>query len=339
MTLPIEKRPIILTGDRTTGPLHLGHYVGSLRNRVALQHTHQQFLLLADTQALTDNAHDPDRVRRSVLEVAFDYLAVGIDPAETTICLQSALPALAELTMLYLNFVTVGRLERNPTIKTEIQLRGFERDIPAGFLCYPVAQAADITAFKATIVPVGEDQAPLIEQTNEIVRRLNRQVGREVLPEAEAMIPIVGRLPGVDGKAKMSKSQGNAIPLSASSDDIRQAVRRMYTDPDHLRATDPGKVEGNVVFTYLDAFAEDRDFVEELKARYRRGGLGDMAVKRHLEDVLQALLAPIRERRASYASDPGYVLDVLQRGTLKAKERTEATLAEVRAALGLFTFT
>jgi len=339
MTLPIEKRPIILTGDRTTGPLHLGHYVGSLRNRVALQHTHQQFLLLADTQALTDNAHDPDRVRRSVLEVAFDYLAVGIDPAETTICLQSALPALAELTMMYLNFVTVGRLERNPTIKTEIQLRGFERDIPAGFLCYPVAQAADITAFKATIVPVGEDQAPLIEQTNEIVRRLNRQVGREVLPEAEAMIPIVGRLPGVDGKAKMSKSQGNAIPLSASSDDIRQAVRRMYTDPDHLRATDPGKVEGNVVFTYLDAFAEDRDFVEELKARYRRGGLGDMAVKRHLEDVLQALLAPIRERRASYASDPGYVLDVLQRGTLKAKERTEATLAEVRAALGLFTFT
>lgn len=339
MTLPIEKRPIILTGDRTTGPLHLGHYVGSLRNRVALQHTHQQFLLLADTQALTDNAHDPDRVRRSVLEVAFDYLAVGIDPAETTICLQSALPALAELTMMYLNFVTVGRLERNPTIKTEIQLRGFERDIPAGFLCYPVAQAADITAFKATIVPVGEDQAPLIEQTNEIVRRLNRQVGREVLPEAEAMIPIVGRLPGVDGKAKMSKSQGNAIPLSASSDDIRQAVHRMYTDPDHLRATDPGKVEGNVVFTYLDAFAEDRDFVEELKARYRRGGLGDMAVKRHLEDVLQALLAPIRERRASYASDPGYVLDVLQRGTLKAKERTEATLAEVRAALGLFTFT
>ncbi len=193
-----------------------------------------------------------------MLEVAFDYLAVGIDPAETTICLQSALPALAELTMMYLNFVTVGRLERNLTIKTEIQLRGFERDIPAGFLCYPVAQAADITAFKATIVPVGEDQAPLIEQTNEIVRRLNRQVGREVLPEAEAMIPIVGRLPGVDGKAKMSKSQGNAIPLSASSDDIRQAVRRMYTDPDHLRATDPGKVEGNVVFTYLDAFAEDR---------------------------------------------------------------------------------
>ncbi|AYG61421.1 tryptophan--tRNA ligase [Rhizobium jaguaris] len=339
MSSPIDNRPVILTGDRTTGPLHLGHYVGSLRNRVALQHSHRQFLLLADTQALTDNAHDPDRIRRNVLEVAFDYLAVGIDPAATTICVQSALPALAELTLLYLNFVTVGRLERNPTIKTEIQLRGFERDIPVGFLCYPVAQAADITAFKATLVPVGEDQAPLIEQTNEIVRRLNRQVGRDVLPEAEAMIPMVGRLPGIDGKAKMSKSQGNAIPLSASPDDIRQAVRGMFTDPDHLRAVDPGKVEGNVVFTYLDAFAEDKDFVEELKARYRKGGLGDMVVKRQLENILQALLAPIRERRKRFAGDPGYVLDMLRQGTLRAKERTEATFAELRAALGLFTFT
>ncbi|MDL2405680.1 tryptophan--tRNA ligase [Rhizobium calliandrae] len=339
MSSPIDNRPVILTGDRTTGPLHLGHYVGSLRNRVALQHSHRQFLLLADTQALTDNAHDPDRISRNVLEVAFDYLAVGIDPAVTTICVQSALPALSELTLLYLNFVTVARLERNPTIKTEIQARGFERDIPAGFLCYPVAQAADITAFKATIVPVGEDQAPLIEQTNEIVRRLNRQVGREVLPEAEAMIPTVGRLPGVDGKAKMSKSQGNAISLYASPDDIRQAVRAMYTDPKHLRAADPGKVEGNVVFTYLDAFAEDKDLVEGLKARYRRGGLGDMVVKRHLEDMLQALLAPIRERRALYAADPGHVLDVLRQGTARAKERTEATFAELRAALGLFTFT
>jgi tryptophanyl-tRNA synthetase len=339
MSPPIDSRPVILTGDRPTGPLHLGHYAGSLRNRVALQHSDRQYLLLADTQALTDNADDPDRVRRNVLEVAFDYLAVGIDPAETTICLQSALPALAELTLLYLNFVTVGRLERNPTIKTEIQLLGFERDIPAGFLCYPVSQAADITAFKATIVPVGEDQAPLIEQTNEIVRRLNRQVGREILFEAEAMIPAVGRLPGVDGKAKMSKSQGNAIPLSASPDDIREAVLRMYTDPDHLRAADPGKVEGNVVFTYLDAFAEDRDLVEGLKARYRKGGLGDMTVKRHLEDVLQALLAPIRERRARYAGDPAYVLDLLRQGTLKARERTEATVAELRAALGLFILT
>src|SRR5712671_5605436 len=223
--------PVILTGDRTTGPLHLGHYAGSLKNRIALQATHRQYLLLADTQALTDNAHDPGRVRDNVLEIATDYLAVGIDPDLTTICLQSHLPALAELTLLYLNFVTVARLERNPTIKDEIQARGFGRDIPAGFLCYPVAQAADITAFKATVVPVGEDQAPLIEQTNEIVRRINRQVGRDVLLEAKALIPAIGRLPGVDGKSKMSKSQGNAIPLSATPDQISEAVRRMFTDP------------------------------------------------------------------------------------------------------------
>ena len=339
MSSSIDTRPVILTGDRTTGPLHLGHYAGSLKSRVALQRSHRQFLLLADTQALTDNAHDPEKVRRNVLEVAFDYLAVGIDPAETTICVQSALPALAELTLLYLNFVTVGRLERNPTIKTEIQLRGFERDIPAGFLCYPVSQAADITAFKATIVPVGEDQAPLIEQTNEIVRRFNRQVGRDILVEAQAMVPVVGRLPGVDGKAKMSKSQGNAIPLSASPDDISDAVRRMYTDPDHVRASDPGKIEGNAVFTYLDAFCDDRQLVEELKARYRQGGLGDVTVKRYLEDILQALLAPIRERRARYAAEPDYVMRILREGTLRARERTEATLAELRAALGLFILT
>ncbi|MGV1756479.1 tryptophan--tRNA ligase [Rhizobium sp. A22-96] len=339
MSSSIDTRPVILTGDRTTGPLHLGHYAGSLKSRVALQRSHRQFLLLADTQALTDNAHDPEKVRRNVLEVAFDYLAVGIDPLETTICLQSALPALAELTLLYLNFVTVSRLERNPTIKIEIQLRGFERDVPAGFLCYPVAQAADITAFRATVVPVGEDQAPLIEQTNEIVRRLNRQVGRDILVEAEAMIPAVGRLPGVDGKAKMSKSQGNAISLSASPDEITDAVRRMYTDPTHLRASDPGKIEGNVVFTYLDAFCDDGQLLEDLKERYRRGGLGDITVKRYLEDILQALLAPIRERRARYAAEPGYVLDILREGSLKAKERTEATLAELRAALGLFTLT
>ena len=339
MSSPIDNRPVILTGDRTTGPLHLGHYVGSLKSRVALQRSHRQFLLLADTQALTDNAHDPEKVRRNVLEVAFDYLAVGIDPTQTTICVQSALPALAELTLLYMNFVTVSRLERNPTIKTEIQLRGFERDVPAGFLCYPVAQAADITAFKATVVPVGEDQAPLIEQTNEIVRRLNRQVGREILVEAEAVVPAVGRLPGVDGKAKMSKSQGNAIPLSASPDDIRDAVRRMYTDPEHVRANDPGKIEGNVVFTYLDAFCYDRQLVDELKARYQRGGLGDVAAKRYLEDILQALLAPIRARRVRYAAEPDYVMGILREGTLRARERTEATLAELRAALGLFTLT
>ncbi|ASW08147.1 tryptophan--tRNA ligase [Rhizobium sp. 11515TR] len=339
MHSPTDTRPVILTGDRTTGPLHLGHYVGSLKSRVALQHSHRQFLLLADSQALTDNAHDPEKIRRNVLEVATDYLAVGIDPTLTTICVQSALPALAELTLLYLNFVTVSRLERNPTIKTEIQLRGFERDVPAGFLCYPVAQAADITAFKATVVPVGEDQAPLIEQTNEIVRRLNRQIGRDVLVEAAALVPTVGRLPGVDGKAKMSKSQGNAIPLSASPDEISDAVRRMYTDPDHLRVNDPGKIEGNVVFTYLDAFCEDRQLVEELKAHYHRGGLGDITLKRHLEGVLQALLAPIRERRVRYAAEPDYILGIVREGTRRARERTEATLTEIRNALGLFSLT
>jgi tryptophanyl-tRNA synthetase len=331
-----DTRPVILTGDRPTGPLHLGHYAGSLQTRVALQHSHRQYLLIADTQALTDNADDPDKVKRNVIEVALDYLAVGIDPAVTTICLQSALPALAELTLLYMNFVTVARLERNPTIKTEIQLRGFGRDIPAGFLCYPVTQAADITAFKATIVPVGEDQAPLVEQTNEIVRRLNRQVGRDLLPEAMAMIPTVGRLPGIDGKAKMSKSQGNAIPLSATPDDIGRAVRQMFTDPGHLHAADPGQVEGNVVFTYLDAFDSNRAAVDDLKARYRHGGLGDMIVKRRLEDVLQALLGPIRARRAAYARDPGYIMEVLRRGTAKARQGSQATLDEIRAALGLF---
>lgn len=336
--VPDHGRQVILTGDRTTGPLHLGHYVGSLKNRVRLQEGHEQFLLLADAQALTDNADDPEKVRRNVMEVALDYLAVGIDPQKSAICVQSLLPALAELTMLYLNFVTVARLERNPTVKDEIRLRGFERDIPAGFLCYPVAQAADITAFRATLVPVGEDQAPMIEQTNEIVRRLNRQAGSDLLPECRALIPSMGRLPGIDGKAKMSKSQGNALSLSASPDEISRAVRMMYTDPNHLRASDPGTVEGNVVFAYLDAFDEDRAAVAELKAQYRRGGLGDMALKRRLEDILQALLAPVRERRAALAQEPGYVLDVLRQGTEKARARTQQTLEEVRAALGLFRF-
>ena len=329
-------RPVILTGDRTTGPLHIGHYAGSLKNRLALQDSHRQFLLLADTQALTDNADDIGKVRRNVLEVAFDYLAVGIDPAKTTICLQSHLPALAELSMLYLNFVTVARLERNPTIKDEIRARGFGRDIPAGFLCYPAAQAADITAFKATVVPVGEDQAPLIEQCNEIVRRINASAGREVLPEAQALIPEAGRLPGIDGRAKMSKSGDNAIALSAGPDEIRAAVRAMFTDPDHLRVEDPGRVEGNVVFTYLDAFDPDRDEVARLKDRYRRGGLGDSVVKRRLEEILQELLAPIRARRADYAADPGEVLRIVAEGTRAARELTDATKQEVMEALGLF---
>jgi tryptophanyl-tRNA synthetase len=336
MSLSQANKPVVLTGDRTTGPLHVGHYAGSLRNRVALQETHEQFLLLADAQALTDNGDDPARVRRNVLEVALDYLAVGIDPERTAICLQSALPALPELTMLYMNLVTVARLERNPTIKDEIRQRGFERDIPAGFLCYPVAQAADITAFKATVVPVGEDQAPIIELTNEVVRRVNRIAAREVLPEATALIAKVGRLPGLDGKAKMSKSAGNALPLSAEPDEIRAAVRKMFTDPGHLRAEDPGRVEGNVVFTWLDAFDEDSATVEDLKARYRAGGLGDAVVKRRLEDILQALLAPIRERRRALAADPGHVAGVLRAGTQRAREVTQATLTEVRDGIGLF---
>jgi tryptophanyl-tRNA synthetase len=334
--MPSSSQPVILTGDRTTGALHLGHYVGSLRNRVELQHTHQQYVLLADSQALTDNANDPGKVRRNVLEVATDYLAVGIDPGLSTICLQSALPALAELTLLYLNFVTVARLERNPTIKDEIQARGFGRDIPAGFLCYPAAQAADITAFKATVVPVGEDQAPIIEQTNELVRRLNRQIGHALLPEARALIPAMGRLPGVDGRAKMSKSQGNAIPLSASDAEIEAAVKHMYTDPNHLRATDPGQVEGNVVFTYLDAFDADVEAVTELKAHYLRGGLGDMALKRRLTGILQTIVAPIRERRAALSARPDTIMDILRAGAEKGRQVTESTKAEIIEGLGLF---
>ena len=334
--MPSSSQPVILTGDRTTGPLHLGHYVGSLRNRVELQHTHTQYVLLADSQALTDNADDPSKVRRNVLEVATDYLAVGIDPDLSTICLQSALPALAKLTLLYLNFVSVARLERNPTIKDEIQARGFGRDIPAGFLCYPAAQAADITAFKATVVPVGEDQAPIIEQTNELVRRLNRQIGHALLPEARALIPAMGRLPGVDGKAKMSKSQGNAITLSASDAEIEAAVQHMYTDPNHLRVTDPGQVEGNVVFTYLDAFDTDVEAVAELKAHYCRGGLGDMALKRRLTGILQTIVAPIRERRAALIARPDTIMDILRAGTEKGRQVTERTKAEITEGLGLF---
>jgi len=302
------------------------------------QDTHDQYLLLADTQALTDNAHDPDKVRCNVIEVALDYLAVGIDPSKTTICLQSQLPTLAELSMLYLNFVTVARLERNPTIKDEVRARGFGRDIPAGFLCYPAAQAADITAFKATIVPVGADQAPLIEQTNEIVRRINATAGKIILPEAQAVIPKTGRLMGVDGKAKMSKSGGNAIALSSSPDAISAAVKRMFTDPNHLRVEDPGQVEGNVVFAYLDAFDEDRAAVEQLKEQYQGGGLGDGKLKRRLEDILQVLIEPIRNRRAEFARDPRYVLDVIREGTERARVRTEATKREVVSGIGLFQF-
>ncbi|WP_323122280.1 tryptophan--tRNA ligase [Burkholderia alba] len=330
--------PTILTGDRTTGPLHLGHYLGSLRARVRLQHEARQFLLLADTQALTDNVGRHRKVTENVVEVALDYLAVGIDPAKSTLCIQSQVPELAELTQYLLNLVTVARLERNPTIKEEIRLRGFERDIPAGFLAYPVSQAADITAFKATRVPVGDDQLPMIEQTNELVRRFNASVDRPVLVECEALLSPVTRLPGIDGKAKMSKSLGNAIALGASADEITKAVNDMYTDPRHLKVSDPGQVEGNVVFAFLDAFEPDVPKVDDLKARYRRGGLGDSAVKRVLNERLQALLEPIRTRRRELEGDRADVLAILRHGTLRAREQAAQTLSEVKGALGLTYF-
>ncbi len=325
----------ILTGDRPTGPLHLGHFVGSLRNRVAFQHDYCQFIMLADAQALTDNMDDPDKVRRNVLEVALDYLAVGIDPAQSTILIQSQIPELAELSFYYLNLVTVARLERNPTVKEEIRQRGFERDIPAGFLTYPASQAADITAFKAHVVPVGDDQVPMIEQTNEIVRRFNRLVGRDILVEARALVPQVGRLPGIDGKAKMSKSLGNTINLGASADQVTAAVRKVYTDPLHLRVADPGHLEGNVAFIYLDAFDPDQAALADLKARYVAGGVADSLVKQRLEACLQALLEPIRMRRAQLAQDPGYVMEILRQGTMQAREVAAATMDEVKTALGL----
>ena len=327
-------REVILTGDRPTGALHLGHYVGSLRSRVALQHLHDQTVLVADLQALTDNAGRALDVRRNVTEVVLDYLAVGIDPEVTTIALQSAIPELAELTMLYLNLVTVARLERNPTVKAEIEMRGFARDIPAGFLMYPVSQAADITFIRATLVPVGDDQLPMIEQTNEIVRRIAHLAGKPVLPECRALVSATPRLPGVDGR-KASKSLGNAIALSATPDEIRAAVNAMYTDPGHVRASDPGRIEGNVVFAYLDAFDPDVDAVAELKAHYQRGGLGDVALKRRLDGVLQALIAPIRERRAELARTPDVVDELLRRGTARAREIAVDVLADVRHAFAL----
>ena len=340
MTTPNQTQnlPVILTGDRPTGPLHLGHFVGSLRNRVAYQHSYQQFVMLADAQALTDNMDDINKVHRNVVEVALDYMAVGIDPALTTILIQSQIPELAELTFYYLNLVTVARLERNPTVKEEIRQRGFERDIPAGFLTYPASQAADITAFKASLVPVGEDQIPMIEQTNEIVRKFNRMYNCDILVEAKALVPEIGRLPGIDGKAKMSKSLGNTINLGATADEIRAAVKQVYTDPLHLRVQDPGHLEGNVAFMYLDAFDTEKDALAEMKAHYVRGGLGDSIVKKRLEVVLQEMLAPIRARREALAQDKGYVMQVLKDGTMKAREVAAKTADEVRAALGLSYF-
>ena len=332
--------PVILTGDRPTGPLHLGHFVGSLRNRVAYQDTYRQFVMLADAQALTDNMDDIGKVHRNVVEVALDYLACGIDPARTTILIQSQIPELTELTFYYLNLVTVARLERNPTVKQEIILRGFERDIPAGFLTYPASQAADITAFKASVVPVGEDQIPMIEQCNEIVRKFNRTYGgdTDILVECKAIVPEVGRLPGIDGRAKMSKSLGNTINLGASADEIRAAVKQVYTDPLHLKVSDPGHLEGNVAFIYLDAFDTDKEGLAEMKAHYTRGGLGDSVVKKRLEGILQDMLAPIRARREEYAKDRGQVLQILKEGTMKAREVAAQTTDEVKKALGLSYF-
>ena len=340
-------KKIILTGDRPTGKLHLGHYVGSLKRRVELQNSGEFddiFIMIADAQALTDNFDNPDKIRDNIIEVALDYLSAGLDPSKVHIFIQSQVMALTELTFYYMNLVTVSRLERNPTVKAEIQMRNFETSIPAGFFTYPVSQTSDITAFKATVVPVGEDQLPMLEQAREIVRKFNSLYG-ETLVEPEALIPknsVCSRLPGTDGKAKMSKSLGNCIYLSDSPEDVKKKVMSMYTDPDHIRIEDPGKIEGNTVFTYLDAFCKDEDFekfcpdyknLEEMKDHYRRGGLGDVKVKKFLLNVLNQELEPIRARRAEYEKDIPAVYEILKKGTEAAIVAANATLAEVKAAM------
>ena len=325
----------ILTGDRPTGPLHLGHYVGSLLNRVALQDDYKQYIMIADLQALTDNADNPQKVRDNVIEVMLDYLSVGIDPKKTTIFVQSMIPEIAELTILYLNLVTVNRLQRNPTVKAEMQSKSFGESVPAGFLMYPVSQAADITIVKGTLVPVGEDQLPMIEQTNELVRSFNRIYGTDIFPEAKALVSKVGRLPGIDGKAKMSKSLGNAIFLSDDEETLKKKVMSMFTDPGHLRVEDPGQVEGNMVFEYLDVFDADKDKVSELKQQYRHGGLGDVKLKMYLFKVLNELLAPIRAKRAQLAMDKNAVLKILLQGTKKVRKVAAQTMDEVRQAMHL----
>lgn len=338
---------VILTGDRPTGRLHLGHYVGSLRGRVELQNSGKYdniFIMIADAQALTDNIDNPEKIRQNIIEVALDYLSVGIDPNKTNIFIQSQIPQLCELTFYYMDLVTVSRLYRNPTVKAEIQLRNFEASIPVGFLTYPISQAADITAFKATTVPVGEDQLPMIEQTREIVRKFN-SIYKEVLVEPTALVPkseACNRLPGIDGKAKMSKSLGNCIYISDTEEEIISKVKIMYTDPLHLKVSDPGHLEGNTVFTYLDAFCKDEHFqkylseyknLDELKEHYTRGGLGDMKVKKFLTSILLETLEPIRNRRAEYEKDIPLVYDILRKGTEVAKEVAEKTLQEVKAAM------
>lgn len=332
-------KEILLTGDRPTGKLHIGHYIGSLKNRVKLQNEgkYQPFIMIADTQALTDNARNPEKIRNSLIQVALDYLAVGLDPKKSTIFVQSQIPALFELTAYYLDLVTVARLERNPTVKTEIKQKGFKDSIPAGFLTYPVSQAADITAFKATIVPVGDDQEPMLEQTREIVRTFNRIYKTDILVEPKGYFPPKGqgRLPGLDGNAKMSKSLGNSIYLSDDADTVKKKVMSMYTDPDHIHVEDPGKVEGNTVFTYLDVFDKNKDEVEELKRQYRKGGLGDVKIKRFLLKVLEQELEPIRQRRMKFEQDTDSVYEMLLEGSNKANEVANNTLEQVRDAIGL----
>ncbi|AZA16749.1 tryptophan--tRNA ligase [Lactobacillus delbrueckii subsp. lactis] len=331
-------KEIILTGDRPTGKLHIGHYIGSLKNRVMLQNTgkYDSYIMIADTQALTDNARNPEKIRNSLIEVALDYLAVGLDPEKSTIFVQSQIPALFELTTDYMDLVTLSRLERNPTVKTEIKQKGFGDSLPVGFLTYPVAQAADITAFKATLVPVGDDQEPMLEQTREIVRSFNRTYNVDVLVEPKGYFPPKGqgRLPGLDGNAKMSKSLGNAIYLSDDAETVKKKVMSMYTDPNHIHVEDPGQVEGNTVFTYLDVFDPDKDTVAQLKEDYQKGGLGDVKIKRYLKKVLEAELAPIRERRQKYAENLDAVYDMLYQGSQKANQVADQTLQEVRDAIG-----
>ncbi len=331
----MNSKKIILTGDRPTGPLHLGHYVGSLANRVTLQDTYKQYILIADLQALTDNYEHPEKVRSNVLEVMLDYLAVGIDPKKSTIFIQSMIPQLSELTMYYMNLVTVARVGRNPTVKTEILQKGFGESVPLGFFVYPVSQAADITIVKGNIVPVGADQLPMIEQTNEIVRAFNRTYNCNVLVECEAVIPKVARLPGIDGKAKMSKSLGNAIYLSDPADVVAKKVMSMYTDANHLKVSDPGQVEGNTVFAYLDVFDPNHAEVAALKEHYQRGGLGDVTLKKRLIEVLESFLKPIRDRRNEFAKDPQYAMKLLLEGTALTEHVASQTLNEVKEVMHL----
>ena len=338
---------IILTGDRPTGKLHLGHYIGSLRRRVELQNAgdyEKMFVFMADVQALTDNADNPEKIRQNIIEVALDYLAAGLDPEKCTLFIQSQIPELAELTTYLMNLITVSRVQRNPTVKTEIKMRNFEANIPLGFFCYPVSQAADITLFKATTVPAGEDQEPMLEVTRELVRRFNNVYG-EVLVEPDILLPenlTARRLPGTDGKEKMSKSLGNCIYLSDPADEVWQKVRSMYTDPTHVNLNDPGHVEGNAVFTYLDAFSTDEHFAEfwpdyknldELKDHYRRGGLGDMKCKMFLNQVLNQFLEPMRQRRHEFEQDIPEIYNILRRGTERARETAAQTMDEVRRAM------